>query len=252
MNAPIKLAQVTGAVSGPASAIKILKITKPPAGQAVTENASYDGTVQVDFSGIAKEKIRLIHIGESLIILFDDQATVTIVPFFDSMGVPLANIVVVSDGRELASAEFASTFPMETMTAEQLQELVLPAAGEGDGPRPGANFSNATTEPLVSWDPLPLLPEEFLPPIEFTRIEPVLVNENPVPAPGANEPLLIDEDDIDNPPGFSQGIGNTDSPGDDPTIVSGFLSLNSLDPVASVTFASMDGDGVEGTDSAGN
>ena len=73
---------------------RVIRIDKPSDGQAVTAEASYDGTVRIDFSAIANEKITLVHIGERLIILFDNKSTVTIIPFFDSMGVPLANITI--------------------------------------------------------------------------------------------------------------------------------------------------------------
>ena len=104
---------------------EILKIEKPQGGQAITAEASYDGTIKIDFSAIANEKITLVHIGERLIILFDNQSTVTIIPFFDSMGVPLANITIESNGKEFTGAEFASTFPITT------DQSVLPAAGDG-------------------------------------------------------------------------------------------------------------------------
>src|SRR5258705_8104989 len=100
-NGPPSFAKVTAEV-GPKPA-RILKIEKPQGGQAVTAEASYDGTVKVDFSAIANEKITLVHIGEKLIILFDNQSTVTIIPFFDSMGVPLSNITVESDGKDFTS-----------------------------------------------------------------------------------------------------------------------------------------------------
>ncbi len=184
MNAPIKIAQVTGAVAQPgAKPIKILKIEKPQGGQAVTAEASYDGTVKVDFTAIANEKITLVHIGERLIILFDNQSTVTIIPFFDSMGVPLANIAIESNGKEFTGAQFASTFPITT------DQSILPAAGPGaaGGPASGANFRNASVDPLNSPDPLPLLPEEALPPIEFTRIQ------APIPDSGdLGDPLAED------------------------------------------------------------
>src|SRR5687767_15004456 len=107
MNAPTRVAQLTGAASG-SKPVKILKIEKPASGQAVVAEASYDGTVKVEFGAIANEKITLVHVGETLIILFDNQSTVTIIPFFDSMGVPLANISIETNGKEFSSQEFAS------------------------------------------------------------------------------------------------------------------------------------------------
>ena len=243
MNAPTRVAQITGATSG-SKPVKILKIEKPAGGQAVTVEASYDGTVKIDFSAIANEKITLVHIGERLIILFDNQSTVTIIPFFDSMGVPLANITIESNGKEFTGAEFASTFPITT------DQSVLPAAGDGVGgtPASGANFSNASVEPLSSPNPLPLLGPEVLPPIGIHAHRSGRSRHgNLLPSTGPNDPVVIDEDDVSNPPAFSQGIGNTNSPGDDdPINVSGFLNFMPVDPVATIDFASMDGDSGRG------
>ena len=174
MNAPTRFAQVTGATGS--KPVKVLKIEKPTGGQALTVEASYDGTVKVDFGAIANEKITLVHIGEKLIILFDNQSTVTIIPFFDSMGVPLANISIESNGKEFSGQEFATTFPITT------DQSVLPAAGEGGPagtPASGANFANSSVDPLASPDPLPLLGPEELPGIQFTRIEGADVNGFP-------------------------------------------------------------------------
>ena len=225
---------------------RILKIEKPESGQAVTAEASYDGTVKIDFCAIANEKITLVHIGERLIILFDNQSTVTIIPFFNSMGVPLANITIESNGKEFSGAEFASTFPITT------DQSVLPAAGEGTGaPASGANFTNASVDPLLGPDPLPLLGPEDLPPIQFTRIEGPITQQDLLPTTSENDPVRIDEDDISS--ALSQGIGNTDSPGDDnPINVTGVLKFFAGDPPTTVDLASMHLDPVEGKDSQGN
>jgi Domain of unknown function (DUF5801)/RTX calcium-binding nonapeptide repeat (4 copies) len=241
MNGPFRVAQVTTTTAGN---VRVIKIEKPQGGQALTAEASYDGTVKVDFSSIANEKITLVHIGERLIILFDNQSTVTIVPFFDSMGVPLANLTIESDGKEFSGAEFASTFPITT------DQSVLPAAGDGT-PASGANFSNASVDPLLGPDPLPLLPPEALPPIEFTRIEAVTPQQDLLPSTGPNDPVSIDEDDISS--AYSQGIGNIDSPGDDnPINLTGTLNFTPGDPTTTVDFASMDTLVVQGADSKGN
>src|SRR6202040_4011211 len=126
MNQQFQVAQASGTGnSNSASPPRMFKRTKPLADQSVVINLGYEQKVKVDFSAIANEKITLVHIGEKLIILFDNQSTVTIIPFFDSMGVPLANITVESDGKDFTSAEFASTFPITT------DQSVLPAAGDG-------------------------------------------------------------------------------------------------------------------------
>jgi large repetitive protein len=72
-----------------------------------------------------------------------------------------------------------------------------------------------------------------------------------LPSTSENDPVLIDEDDISS--AFSQGIGNTDSLGDDnPINVTGVLKFFAGDPPTTVDFASMHLDAVEGKDSQGN
>src|SRR5262245_43972589 len=112
MNGPFVVAQATGVPAGTRGNPRIVKVEKPHNNEAVTVQLSYDQSVKLDLSGVANEKITLVHIGEKLIILFDNSSTVTVQPFFDSMGVPLPNVSVeVADGRDLPSTEFASTFP---------------------------------------------------------------------------------------------------------------------------------------------
>ena len=84
MNAQIQVAQLSGATnSSNASPPRIFKLTKPLGDQAVVVNLGYDQKVKVDFSGIANEKITLVHVGDKLIILFDNKSTLTVEPFFD-------------------------------------------------------------------------------------------------------------------------------------------------------------------------
>ncbi len=72
------------------------------------------------------------------------------------MGVPRQDLTFEVPGREMSSSEFAAVFPITT------DQSVLPAAGD-QIPASGANFSNASVDPLLSPDPLPLLPPEELP-----------------------------------------------------------------------------------------
>src|SRR5215468_6773928 len=116
MQGQFQVAQATGAGnpsnSGP---VRIYKLTKPLTDQAVVVNLGYDQKVKVDFTSIANEKITLVHVGEKLIILFDNQSTVTIEPFFDSRHDQLGNLTIeVAPGRELTVSEFASSFPITT------------------------------------------------------------------------------------------------------------------------------------------
>ena len=95
MNGQFQVAQGTGTGnSNNASPPRIFKLTKPLTDQAVTVNLGYDQKTQIDFTAVANEQITLVHMGEKLIVLFNNQSTVTIQPFFDSMNVPLSNITV--------------------------------------------------------------------------------------------------------------------------------------------------------------
>ena len=155
-------------------------MVKPGSDQAVTLELGYDQKVKLDLSGVANEKLTLVHIGEKLIILFDNQSTVTVHPFFDSMGVPLSNVsVIVSSGQDLPSGEFVSTVPISTDTT------LLPTAGPGTAAteKSGAFFTDVPVDPLLLPNPLPLLPPEQLPGIVFTPEEPPVIPGEPIIEP---------------------------------------------------------------------
>jgi len=168
MNGPFQVAQAN--IAGQTSAkppARIVKIGKPFSDQSVVVALSYDGSVQADLSAIAGEKITLVHIGEKLIILFDNKSTVTLEPFFDSTGKPIDSLTVeVSPGRNLTGAEFAALFPV---TEDQ---SVLPAAGNGNGnaQASGANFTSVGVDPLALPGPLDLLGQEELPNFVITNL----------------------------------------------------------------------------------
>jgi hypothetical protein len=95
MNGQFQVAQASGTgVSNSGAPPRVFKLTKPLTDQAVIINLGYDQKVQVDFSAIANEKITLVHVGEKLIILFDNQSTVTVEPFFDSRHDALQNLTI--------------------------------------------------------------------------------------------------------------------------------------------------------------
>src|SRR5215475_9078005 len=166
MNQQFRIAEATGAgtTSNKGSQPRIFKLTKPFADQAVVVNLGYDQKVQLDFTSIANEKITLVHVGEKLIILFDNKSTVTVEPFFDSRHDSLKNLTIeVAPGREVSVNEFASLFPIST------DQSVLPAAGEGGNAQgSGANFSNPSVDPINAGNPLPLLGQEELDNWRFT------------------------------------------------------------------------------------
>ncbi|WP_456732059.1 T1SS-143 repeat domain-containing protein [Bradyrhizobium sp. USDA 3364] len=169
------MAQATGVSNSTNSApVRIYKLTKPLTDQAVVVNLGYDQKAKVDFSSIANEKITLVHIGEKLIILFDNQSTVTVEPFFDSRADGQNNITIeMAPGRDVSVQEFASLFPIST------DGSVLPAAdnggnSNGNAQASGAYFSPFAVDPL---DPVPtnqLAPPEDLP--GFTTTQPTGTN----------------------------------------------------------------------------
>src|SRR4029077_5742799 len=104
MNGPFQVAQASGSrnPSGSSAPPRIFRLTKPLTDQAVTVNLGYDQKTQLDFTAVANEKIALVHVGEKLIILFDNQSTVTVEPFFDSRHDGLNNLTIeVAPGRDL-------------------------------------------------------------------------------------------------------------------------------------------------------
>src|SRR6188472_1910684 len=159
MNGPFQVAQATGTANSSSAAAppRIYKLTKPLTDQAVIVNVGYDQKVQVDFSAIANEKITLVHVGEKLIILFDNQSTVTVEPVFKSRADGLGDetrddiTVEMAPGRDISLAEFAHLFPISTDTS------ALPAT-DNDGnsnanaQASGAYFSPHSVDPL---DPVP-------------------------------------------------------------------------------------------------
>src|SRR3954466_630631 len=113
MNRQFQVAQATGTGTSSGSATpRIYKLTKPLTDQAVVINVGYDQKVKLDFSSIANEKITLVHVGEKLIILFDNKSTVTVDPFFDSRHDASNLSVEVAPGRDVSVSEFASLFPI--------------------------------------------------------------------------------------------------------------------------------------------
>src|SRR3954468_11412634 len=148
MNAPFSIAPVTGPAvatdfSAQSNPPRLIKIEKPQNNQAVTVHL--DGNTKIDLSDIASDKITFVRVGDRLVILFENQATVTIEPAFGPSGEFNPDIAFqVGSDRVLSGAEFAASFPVGT------DQSILPAAGTGGaaGPVAGAHFSDAAVDPL--------------------------------------------------------------------------------------------------------
>ncbi|HKS19362.1 MAG TPA: DUF5801 repeats-in-toxin domain-containing protein, partial [Bradyrhizobium sp.] len=219
MNGPFQVAQATGAGNPTNNApTRIFRLTKPLGDQAVVVNLGYDQKVKVDFSSIANEKITLVHVGDKLIILFDNKSTLTVEPFFDSRHDALNNLSVeVAPGREVSVNEFASLFPITT------DQSVLPAAGDGTGNAQGsgANFSTSSVDPLNSGDPLDLLGQEELGNF-VTTFDTAALLVNGFPTVSANTQIVFDEDGLAG--GNLGGIGDFDPATNGPISATGTLA----------------------------
>ena len=201
MNAQFQVAQATGtAVATNSTPVRTFSLSKPLTDQAVVLHLGYDQKVKLDFSAIANEKITLVHVGEKLIILFDNKSTITVDPVFDSRhdGQQLLSIEL-APGRDVNVQEFASLFPITT------DQSVLPAAGEGNGNAQGsgANFTSSTVDALNAGNPLDLLGQEELgtfqtgdqqflpiapPTVSVTGSIELVVDESFISSNGANSP----------------------------------------------------------------
>jgi probable HAF family extracellular repeat protein len=152
MDVRTTIAQITGSLPNSVSP-KVIKLSKPQTDQAIV--IDLDGASKLDLSAIGNDNVTFVHAGDHLVILFDNHSTVTIEPFYDAKGLPLADISVeLSADRSVSGAEFASLFPITT------DQSILPAAG-GAGPAAGAHFETVTINQFANGPtPLPLLGPE--------------------------------------------------------------------------------------------
>ncbi|MDB5599710.1 MAG: repeat-containing protein, partial [Xanthobacteraceae bacterium] len=152
MNAPFIIAQATVG-SAANSTQHVIKIAKPQGEQAIS--LRLDNTARLDLSDIGNEKVTFVHVGDRLVILFDNQATVTIAGFFDDSGKPFQNLnIEVEGGRVIVGSEFATLFPITDDAS------ILPAAGNAGAPNSGASFHDATVEGFGTRSALGLLSGE--------------------------------------------------------------------------------------------
>ncbi|HUI97705.1 MAG TPA: hypothetical protein VLX44_18260, partial [Xanthobacteraceae bacterium] len=142
MNRPFVLAQATTPQGSSGTPPTAITIGKPQGEQAITIHL--DGATKLDLSAIASEPITLVHLGDRLIILFDNHAQVTIEPFFGDNGQPLSDITVeLGPGRDVSSTDFAGLFPITT------DPSVLPASGGPGSVSSGADFVSFSIESLA-------------------------------------------------------------------------------------------------------
>src|SRR6476469_1485921 len=242
MNGSFQVAQATGTgTSNSNAAPRIYKLTKPLTDQAVVVNVGYDQKVQVDFSSIANEKITLVHVGEKLIILFDNQSTVTVEPFFDSRNDPRQNITIeMAPGREISVGEFANLIPITTDTS------VLPASDNGGNSNANAQASGANFSPFTV-DELPPVPTNVLAPQEelgtFVIQQPtgfvlqeIVPPAGPTISAGLGQPIVVDESFIPGVGSLTQVLGTPNSNTNTQNFASSF-TFNAPAGVQSVTYA---------------
>ncbi len=96
MNAPFLLAQASPQVPG-LTQPRLIQLAKPAGNQSVT--VQLDGATRLDFSQIGNETVTLVRVGEKLIILFDNQTTVTVEPVFGADGAAACRCHVRPDRR---------------------------------------------------------------------------------------------------------------------------------------------------------
>src|ERR1700759_4273934 len=132
MDRPIILAQVNGPQGPNTTPPQVIAVSKPQGGQSITLHL--DGATKLDLSAIANENITLVHVGDRLIIPFDNHAEVTITPFYSDTGQPLPDITVeLGPNHDVTSSQFASDFPITTDAS------VLPASGGPNAVSSGAD-----------------------------------------------------------------------------------------------------------------
>src|SRR5262249_10659087 len=112
-------------------------LTKPQAGQALT--ITLEGVATLDFSAIADQKITLVRVGDNLVVLFDNDSTISIGPAFDAAGEVRGGIdFALAPGQDVTAGDFVALFPITT------DQSVLPASF-GGAPAGGAHFAETPT-----------------------------------------------------------------------------------------------------------
>ena len=213
MNGPFVVAQAQTGTTG--TPVQVIKLTKPPSGQTEIFHASFTGLVKIDFTAIANQKITLYHdnTNQTLHIIFADGSQAIIQPFFDSTGNILSNLLVeVGPNQDLTGAQFAAQFPI---TEDQ---TVLPAAGGPGNNASGADFHNPSVDALLVGPPLPLLPPEELPPVNFlTNEAPALNAVNLIPTVSGTVLGIVEEEQLHPQIILESGINTSVGDGNEDT-----------------------------------
>jgi hypothetical protein len=152
MNQRVAISQVNSSHLANLLHSHVVKVTKPPSDQAVVFDLNNGAGARLDLSAVAHEKMTLVHVDTKLVILFDNQSTVTAEPFFDLSGKPLASLnVELSAGRTLSGEQFAQSVPITD------DQSVLPA----NDPSSGADFRDVSIDSLPGLtSPLALMAED--------------------------------------------------------------------------------------------
>ncbi|ACI93156.1 vcbS [Afipia carboxidovorans OM5] len=192
MNERVWIAQANSVPVQTDTPLKVVTVVKPGSEQAITIDLGFGQKTKLDLSSIANEKMTMVHVGTKLIILFDNHSTVTIEPFFDLTGKPLADLDVALGARDITGQEFASLFPITD------DQSVLPAAGNGAGPASGADFHTVSVEAFTTNSPLALLGQENLGTFQTTSpLGPQIQQDFAPTLTGAFSPITILEANLD-------------------------------------------------------
>ena len=176
----------------------VVRVIKPQSDQAITLDLNNGNGAKLDLSAVANEKMTLVHVDTRLVILFDNQSTVTAEPFFDLSGKPLATLSVeLSAGRTLNGEQFAQVVPISD------DQSVLPATD----PSSGADFRDVAIDSLPgSTSPLALVGQDV--PGAFGRFGNVGESEF-----GAIAHAQLFSTPVSTVIGSAPGTGNIPAPG---------------------------------------
>jgi hypothetical protein len=152
MNERVAVAQLNNSQLASLVRSHVVRVTKPQSDQAVVIDLN-NGSARLDLSAVAHEKMTMVHVDTRLVILFDNQSTVTAEPFFDLSGKPLAGLnVELSAGRTLNGEQFAQSVPITD------DQSVLPASD----PSSGADFRDVSIDSLPAMtSPLALMAQDM-------------------------------------------------------------------------------------------